>query len=151
MLTRLLLRLRWTMAVIAAAVLITTVLSGWLYAHCKVPVGPNGPSLAMGIFGGRMDIIWSQRALEAECDVESIDGWEIWQWGFRIDHVAIVTAVWIPLWSLLIPPLALAIAGFAIKRKRPRLGECARCGYPLAGTAICPECGAPATGAASTQ
>ncbi|MFO0962602.1 MAG: hypothetical protein U0625_06805 [Phycisphaerales bacterium] len=47
----------------------------------------------------------------------------------------------LPLWYLALPPALLAIAGFVMKRREPKPGQCQHCRHPLAGAVVCPECG----------
>jgi hypothetical protein len=54
-----------------------------------------------------------------------------------------------PLWYLALPPALLAFVGFRLKRREPKPGQCQRCRHPLAGAALCPECGEPAPAAAA--
>ena len=54
-----------------------------------------------------------------------------------------------PLWPVVLPPALLAVAGFVLKRRGPKPGQCQQCRHPLAGAAVCPECGTPAPAAAA--
>lgn len=54
--------------------------------------------------------------------------------------------VGVPMWYFVLPSAVLAIAGFRLKRREPKPGQCQHCRHPLAGAAVCPECG---TGAAA--
>lgn len=49
-----------------------------------------------------------------------------------------------PSWMLPLPTAILALVGFLLHRRESKPGECLRCGYALAGAAVCPECGATA-------
>ena len=54
-----------------------------------------------------------------------------------------------PLWPVVLPPALLAVAGFVLKRRGPKPGQCQHCRHHLAGAAMCPECGTPAPAAAA--
>jgi hypothetical protein len=66
-------------------------------------------------------------------------------WFSDIDNESI--AVVIPLWAMFLPPLLwtiLVMRSYRRKRKRSRMGFCAKCGYDLrASNDHCPECGTP--------
>lgn len=66
------------------------------------------------------------------------------RWWFHLDTAISKSGGFvleIPLWSLLLPSLAIAIA--ARPRSGRRAGACPACGYDLHGnvTGVCPECG----------
>lgn len=152
-LTRVLIWLRWPTAVLEVLVLALTLMSyfgtprAWcrlwdfdtdlgLYfgnLHAIVCLRPD-PSSWPIYFHGKLD----DRAMKFAW----FEGW----WDFR--HVVGLLATSridifvFPTWCLFLPLGAFSWAGFHAKRRMPApVGLCPRCRHPLAGAAVCPECG----------
>lgn len=145
--TRLLIRLRWAMVVLASLAGATFVASGWWYANWySTATTPETQFAIVTAFGGvRLE---SYPALDKGWAGE-FRGFAFgqirrpeWRLGFDVhDHRGSGTSVYCPLWVVALTLAVIAGAGFRAERRQVTPGQCRSCHHPLAGASTCPECG----------
>ncbi len=142
---RVLARLRWPMAAIAAVLIGLMIAGRWAFITVMVPLTKGCPQVGLSVYGGGISFRWGRwfgtGFTFIAFGIEE-PGWnKIAEWpayGYQGGNAHNVDA---PLWVVAVVPAALSWLGFSIARKRPRRGECPRCRYPLTDGARCPECG----------
>ena len=71
------------------------------------------------------------------------------QEGIKVVPVGALSHMVLPMWYLVIPLGLLSVWGFRLRRHGCSPNQCRGCRHPLAGAAVCPECGTPAPAAAA--
>lgn len=156
MLSRLLVRMRWPMAVLSALALVAMLASVWWYIRVLMPIGIGTWGVHLRLAAGGAMIVceqWDDRTPGLQfpkwdyvCTYYPV--WDDWGWCGRfgaefkdLGGRSTLVTVFAPAWVMFVPPCAIAIAGFLAKRRQPKSGECASCRHPLVCAAVCPECG----------
>ncbi|MFO0962601.1 MAG: hypothetical protein U0625_06800 [Phycisphaerales bacterium] len=155
-LKRLTIRLRWPAVVVAAALLAVIALSCRYSWFGRLQWGNSTWSLGVNatVVGGRWNADVYRDNLEYFQWLGRAD-WSAWSMGTYFVAKAyedVLAGAWFamcPIWWLALPPALLAVAGFRLKRREQTPGQCKRCGHPLAGAVVCPECGTPAPASAA--
>ncbi len=141
--TRILIRLRWPMAIAAVLAIGATALSRWAFVGCFIHAASWHRHLGITMAAGSVDF----RHYSDRTDMDTLqfrfENTGAWHWApytksYPAQDLLIVA---VPMWAISLVPLALSVAGFRAKRREPRLGECTACRHLLHGAAVCPECG----------
>jgi hypothetical protein len=155
-LKRLVIRLRWP-AVAAAglcvAIAAMSLLGDW---GCRLPSRES--TWFVAVKATVIEVIWESEVLQDDLEFGPQWGPDVWT-GWATRQYLLPSArpgvlgdgwtVTCPLWILALPPALLSFVGFRFKRRESTPGQCQRCRHPLAGAAVCPECGEPAPAAAA--
>jgi len=152
MLTRLLIRLRWPMAVLAGIVLAVGIVSGSYYLHGGYIFKVGGPDVAVTLGGGGLLLAYGHTGMSEAGDSytgahfqTSSPGphwnWDQWRRFEMYRAPAGYLRVMTPIWTIVLLLSALAFAGFRARSAFPGPGQCRSCRHQLHGAAVCPECG----------
>ena len=136
---------KWGGAAVTVILVVVWVGSAWWAFHMPFPFG-----MGVGVADGRAEIvrILNRPALHPYVPRGLSKHDARVMWWFDGSVTSAWWYVWIPLWALALPTLALSTVGWrrdAMLSRRVRVGLCPECGYDRAGLAadaVCPECGA---------
>lgn len=161
-LKRLTIRLRWP-AIALALLLLALAIASFVYRF-SLSTASAGKWWAISVVWGRLNVtqfdservppdqqslVWG---LEFEPQDYLFHGDPEYYYGVSVSRArapGVDGFAMIPMWYIAAPLSLLAFAGFRLKRREPKPGQCQRCRHPLAGAAVCPECGTPAPVAAA--
>lgn len=142
-LQRVLIRLRWPMAVAAVLVLTATVMSRWAMFACFMHLETRHQHHGVAVGTGTVNYSRYSDRNQMDTFQFRVENTGPWHWlpytrsQVSNDHLRVA----LPMWMLLLPLTALAFAGFRAKFRQPGPGQCVACRYTLAGATVCPECG----------
>jgi hypothetical protein len=147
LLRRWLVGLRWVFAALAVLAIAALTATYWCRMSVVLPTGSGEQKFSVHLVRGSLDFwVSSVRFLEPKFILGFVhpEDRTDWTWWFDGDRGGTYAFASLPLWVVALPPLALALVGFRLRRTQPARGCCLACRYPLGGAAICPECGRPA-------
>jgi hypothetical protein len=155
MINRLLNRLRWPMALLAASVLAAALASGWRCLRGGYIFKAGGPDMCVLLSDGALLFACGHTGTSVPGDSYAgayFDGgspdpqwsWDQWR-RFEMDrHPSGCLRVVIPAWTIVLLLSAVSFAGFRSRRALAVPGQCQACRHRLQGAVVCPECGRPA-------
>jgi hypothetical protein len=157
-LVRVLIRLRWVLAVAAALLLTGVGVSVWVCAgvtwnYCR------GLAVALDVSTSSLQASWWWPKQYPNAGPREWNRWDTWwasgkgigeliprpQWALDANPARYweTSEVRIPHHFSAALLVSTAVCGFVLHRRRIVPGQCARCRHKLHGLTVCPECGSP--------
>lgn len=148
MLTRMIIGLRVPMAMMAALLVAVMVASIWLVATGMVLVASPNTLVGVEISLRGYVIAWGNLDpwFEDGIHLSILPEWIRWTWWPPLDRFGYspsVDFIAFPQWAIVVPTVALAVAGFRARRAHLARGHCLHCDYLMSPSLTCPECGRP--------